>query len=414
MEAAQKPKIFYGYIIVVACFFIMMVYWGMTYSYGIFFDSLIKEFGWDRALTSGAYSIMGLLFGLTSIPTAKLCYKFGPRIVIGSCGVFMGIGYILMSQIHYSWQLYLFYDVFISVGMGSYISLLPLVIRWFTKRRALMTGALSSGMGLGSVIFPPIVHQLISVYQWRATYIILGVVVIVVTLIASQFLKWDPRNSGLRPYGETESENRSFKLTGIAANQAVRTREFWLVCLLYFTYLFCQTSILVHIFLHATDLKVPAASAVGIVSVYGIFQIIGMNVLGHTADKTSNKKAMLIACILMTISFIWLIFVARNIPTFYIFAAIMGFAAGSMQIIFSPMLAEIFGLKSHGIILGYVSFVACWGAASGAFVAGYIYDVNHSYTLAFIIGTILAAGSVLTTLYIRPLAGKIFKDSQPS
>lgn len=277
-----------------------------------------------------------------------------------------------------------------------------------------MTGALSSGMGLGSVIFPPIVHQLISVYQWRATYIILGVVVIVVTLIASQFLKWDPRNSGLRPYGETESENRSFKLTGIAANQAVRTREFWLVCLLYFTYLFCQTSILVHIFLHATDLKVPAASAVGIVSVYGIFQIIGMNVLGHTADKTSNKKAMLIACILMTISFIWLIFVARNIPTFYIFAAIMGFAAGSMQIIFSPMLAEIFGLKSHGIILGYVSFVACWGAASGAFVAGYIYDVNHSYTLAFIIGTILAAGSVLTTLYIRPLAGKIFKDSQPS
>jgi OFA family oxalate/formate antiporter-like MFS transporter len=94
METTQKPKIFYGYIIVLACFFIMIVYWGVTYSYGIFFDSLVKEFGWDRALTSGAYSIMGLLFGLTSIPTAKLCDKFGPRIVISSCGVFMGIGYI--------------------------------------------------------------------------------------------------------------------------------------------------------------------------------------------------------------------------------------------------------------------------------------------------------------------------------
>ncbi len=138
MEEAQKPKVFYGYVIVVACFFIMTIYWGTTLSYGIFFNSLIKEFGWTRAATSGAYSVMALMFGLTGIIIAKLCDKYGPRIVIGTCGVLMGIGYILLSRINVIWQLYLYYGVFIAIGMCSYISLLPMVTRWFTRRRALM------------------------------------------------------------------------------------------------------------------------------------------------------------------------------------------------------------------------------------------------------------------------------------
>jgi MFS family permease len=129
MEIAPQPRVFYGYIIVAACFFIMVVFWGTLFSYGIFFDSLIKDFGWNRATISGAYSVMGLMFGLTSIPTTRLCDRYGPRIVIGACGAIMGIGYILMSQVQSIWQLYLFFDIFIPVGMGSYISLMPLVVK---------------------------------------------------------------------------------------------------------------------------------------------------------------------------------------------------------------------------------------------------------------------------------------------
>lgn len=390
----------------------MIVFWGAAFSYGIFFNSFIQDFDWSRATISGAYSVMGLMFGLTSIPTARLCDKYGPRIVIGACGVIMGIGYILMSQVHHIWQLYLFFDIFIAIGMGSYISLLPMAVKWFTKRRALMTAALTSGMGLGSVIFPPIVHYLISIYQWRFTYIILAVVIIVVTLIASQFFKADPRKIGLRPYGESPAESKIDVLTGITPKQAVRTRQFWLICALYFTYLFCQTMILVHIYIHAIGLDVPSASAAGVVSAIGIFQIVGMNVIGYTADRYSNKTGFRIAFSFMAISFIWLLLIARDTPTFYVFGAIMGFAGGSMQILFSPIVAEIFGLKSHGVILGSISFFASWGSASGSFIAGYIYDVNHSYNLAFIICCILALLAIVNISLIRPIGGK--KDEIPN
>ena len=404
METAQKPKIFYGYVIVVACFFFMTIYWGTTFSYGIFFNSLIREFGWSRAATSGAYSLMALIFGLTGLIIAKLCDKYSPRIVIGTCGVLMGIGYILMSRINAIWQLYLYFDVFIAIGMGSYISLLPMVTRWFTRRRALMIGALSSGMGLGSIIFPPIAEKLISIYQWRFSYIIFAIIVITVVLIATQFLKSDPHKIGLKPYGESEAENKDYKPKGLSLPQSMRTRQFWLIGGVYFTYVFCQSTVLVHIYLHALDMNVSSASAASIVSIYGIFQIAGMNVSGYIADKHGNKTVCFISFILMTISFIWLLLLARDALTFYVFAAMMGFAGGSLQIIFAPIIAEIFGLKSQGVILGAVSFVASFGAASGSVIPGFIFDVNHSYTLAFIICAILAAAAVVATSFIRPIA----------
>jgi len=404
MEEAQKPKVFYGYVIVVACFFIMTIYWGTTLSYGIFFDSLIKEFGWTRAATSGAYSVMALMFGLTGIIIAKLCDKYSPRIVIGTCGVLMGIGYILLSRINVIWQLYLYYGVFIAIGMGSYISLLPMVTRWFTRRRALMIGALSSGMGLGSIIFPPIAQRLISIYQWRFSFIIFAIIVITVVLIATQFLKWDPRKIGLKPYGESETENKDYKLTGLSLPQSIRTQQFWLIGGMYFIYVFCQTTVLVHIYVHALGMNVSSASAASIVSIYGVFQILGMNVSGYMADKYGSKTIFLVSFILMTISFIWLLMLARDALTFDVFAAIMGFTGGSIQIVFAPIIAEIFGLKSQGVILGAVSFMASFGAAAGSVIAGLIFDVNHSYTLAFIICAILAASAVVCTSFIRPIA----------
>lgn len=408
IKSTKKSKLFYGYVIVIACFFIMTVYWGTTFSYGIFFDSLIKEFNWSRAATSGAYSVMTLIFGLTSLIIAKLCDKYGPRFVIGTCGLLMGIGYILLSSIHALWQLYLYYDIFIAIGMGSYISLMPVVIRWFVKRRALMIGALSSGMGLGSVIFPPLAHRLIATYQWRFSFIIFAVIITVVVLIATQFLKRDPYGVGLKPYGESETAGKGDNARGASLPQALHTRQFWLIGGMYFTYVFCQSAILIHIYIHALRLNVPSASAASIVSVYGVFQILGMNVSGYLADRYSNKMVAVASFILLTISLVWLLILARDTMTFFVFAFIMGYASGSMQIMFSPIIAEVFGLKSQGVILGAISFIASFGAASGSEVAGYIFDVNQSYTLAFIICAVLAAAGIAYASLIRPIArGKV-------
>ena len=114
-----RPKYFYGYIVVLAAFLITVTMWGTLYSFGVFFKPLLTEFGWTRAETSGAYSLFIVLHGLVYIVTGRLNDRLGPRIVMIACGFFLGLGYLLLSQISTIWHLYLVYGVIIAIGMSG-------------------------------------------------------------------------------------------------------------------------------------------------------------------------------------------------------------------------------------------------------------------------------------------------------
>jgi sugar phosphate permease len=105
----NEPRFSYGYIVVIAAFFIMVVSWATYNSFGVFFNPLLEEFSWNRAVTSGAFSLSMFIFGVLGIVVGALNDRFGPRVVLTFCGVLLGLGYLLMSQISAIWQLYLFW-----------------------------------------------------------------------------------------------------------------------------------------------------------------------------------------------------------------------------------------------------------------------------------------------------------------
>ena len=163
-----KPQRFYGYIVVVAAFFIMVLMFGIFDTFGVFFKPLLTDFGWTRAVTSGAFSLYWIIQGLLAIVVGRVNDRFGPRVVITFCGFIFGLGYLLMSQVSALWQLYLFYGVMIGTGMsGAFVPLTSTVARWFVKRRSMMTGIVVAGIGIGGLIAPPVANWLISIYDWR-------------------------------------------------------------------------------------------------------------------------------------------------------------------------------------------------------------------------------------------------------
>lgn len=401
---SKKPSFFYGYVIVSACFLMMMVWWGTYNSFGVFFESLLVEFGWTRAMTAGAISLNNVFFGLLSIAIAKLCDMFSPRIVIGACGFALGLGYLLISQVSAIWQLYLYYGVLIAIGMGAYIAILPIVARWFVRRRGMMTGVVFSGMGLGTVIFPPLASRLISIYDWRFSFIIMGIIALVMIILAAQFLKRDPRQVGQVPYGENgiKPESSVLEARGFSFQEAIHARQFWQVCGMYFIFLFCLVIVIVHIVIHATGMGISAANAANILAIAGALSIVGMNIMGMAGDKFGNKLAFVTSFVLMAIAFLWLL-LAGETWMFYLFATIFGFAFGGMQVLFSPMVAELFGLSSHGVILATAGFTGAIGAAIGPALAGHIFDITSSYSLAFIMCAIISTVGFILALLLRPL-----------
>ena len=400
-----KPRVFYGYIIVAAGFFIMMIVHGTFTTFGVFFNPLLTEFGLTRAALSGANSFAFLIMGFMAILVGVLADKFGPRVVLTACALFFGAGHLLMSQVSALWQIYL---VFIVIGIGlSASDVVPLAtaVRWFVKKRGAMSGVMKVGTGMGMMTMPLVASALIGAFNWRNSYLILGALALVAVIPLAQLLRRDPREMGLLPDGRRQSgvESPALVEEGLTFREAIRTRQLWLVCGFYVTTLFCGMTILVHIVPHAVDLGVSATIAAGVVATIGGTSMLGRLVMGFAGDRIGNKQAMVVCFLILIAALSWLQ-VARELWMLYLFAAVYGFNHGGFFALISPTIAGLFGTRSQGTLLGIVICSGTLGGSIGSVLAGHIFDITGSYRLAFLILLVLAIiGLILTTL-IRPIS----------
>ena len=403
--SSDTSGIFYGYVIVAAALIIMLSMFGTRYAFGVFLKPVLNEFGWSRAMTTGAFSISMFVEGLLGIVMGGLNDRFGPRKILTFSGLLFGIGCLLMARISSAWQLYLFYGVIMGIGMsGVWVPVLSTVARWFIRRRGMMSGIVLTGTGLGALIAPPLANWLISRYDWRTSYIINGIVILVVVISAAQFLRRDPSLMGLLPYGmNAGGKNNSNSVNeGLTFIEAVHTRQFYILLVMLFSLGVCMFTLMIHIVPNATDLGIPPASAAKILSVLGAMAVIGRLVLGSASDKIGPRNVFIIGFILMSVSLFFLIPMTAIGPLF-LFAVVFGFGQGGMGASESPLIAWIFGLRSHGVIFGVIGFCLTIGAAVGPFLAGYIFDNTGSYKLAFAFCAVIGLVGLICSFLLNPI-----------
>jgi MFS family permease len=400
-----RPRFFYGYIVVGAALFIMIMMYGTYNSFGVFFEPVLTDFGWSRAMTSGGYSLSWILQGLLGAIMGRFTDRFGPRVVLTICGFILGLGYLLMSQISAIWQLYLFYGVIIGAGMGgSFVPIVSTVARWFVKGRSTMTGIVMAGISIGTLITPPVASRLISAFGWRVSYIMAGGLILVVVVSVAQLLRRDPAQVGQKPYGEKEAEKQEqlLKTHSLSFREAVHTQQFWLTSGMFFCLGFCVYTMMTHIVLHAIDLGISSTTAADILATIGGLSIVGRVVLGSVGDRIGNRQVFIIGFILMALSLFWVV-PAKEAWGLYLSAVIFGFAFGCATSE-SPLVAGLFGLGSHGLILGVINLLGfTFGAAVGPLIAGSIFDMTGSYHLAFIVCAAIGIVGLILTILLKPI-----------
>ncbi|MFC1951726.1 MFS transporter [Chloroflexota bacterium] len=407
----KKPRFFYGYIIVAASVVIQLLMLGTYCTFGIFFTPLSSELGWTSAATSGAYSLVYFLFGFLGIVTGRLTDKFGPRIVLIACGLLLGLGYLLMSQVSSIWQLYLFFGVTIGIGMsGVDVPILSTVARWFVKKRGAATGIAKAGAGIGIFIMPLLANWAISGYGWRSAYVVLGIIALAGVVATALFLKRDPGQIGLLPDGaaEVETGDSNISTRQFSLREAIGTRQFWLFSAVCFLLIFCMQVALVHIAPHAIELGISATIAATTVSTIGGASILGRIGMGSISDRLGCKSTFIVAISLLIVSLVLLQF-AKEAWLFYIFATLYGIAHGAIFTLISPMLAELFGLRSLGAILGVVFFIGTTGGALGPVLSGRIFDVTGSYQLSFLICLALSIIAIVLISFLRPISNETLR-----
>lgn len=402
----MKTRHFYGYNIVATSFLIQAVCIGAMFTYGVFFKEFQLEFGWPRALISGASSMAFFVMGAGAIIAGTLNDRIGPRIILTVSGIFTGLGYLLLSQMNMPWQLYLLYGLFVGIGFSTHdVITLSTIARWFVKYRGMMSGIVKVGTGVGQFSVPLIASVLISAFGWRNAYLIIGGIVLVVLVALAQFMKRDPRIIGLLPDGErqdTDGNAYPARDNGLSLRAAVRNWQFLGICLSEFAAFTCIFTVLVHIVPHAMDLGLEPAMAASVLSTIGGVSILGRLVMGAVNDKIGGRPSLM-ACFIILIGSLILLLFTTDPWMLFLFALIYGFAHGGIFTVMSPMIAEFFGMRSHGQLFGAVLFIGTLGATIGPMLAGHIFDITGEYRMAFTALAACAAVGILPITCLRPI-----------
>jgi MFS family permease len=394
---SNNQRFYYGYVIAGVAFICAILNAGMSVSFGVFFKPLLNDFGWTRAMTSGAFSVYWTVQAISSVVMGGLNDKIGPRLVISFSGLLFGAGYLLMSQVNSIWQLYLFYGLVAGIGTcGIAVALKSTIVRWFTKNLVIsIMGACGS---LGALVFPLVATRLIAAYDWRTSFAMIGGFVLVIVVLLAQFLKRAPVQ--MRQVSYTgDSQNIYAGSEGLNLNEALHTRQFWLAFTIHFIQGFLMATIMVHIVPHANDLGISALNAANILAIIGGIGMIGSIATGIAGDKFGIKRTFIIIFIVMASAYFW-ISTVEELWMFYLFAVVFGLArhAGLLS---ASLVAELFGLKAHGLIFGVINLASSLGAALGPFLAGYIFDITDSYTFVFLSCGALGIVAAMISSFLR-------------
>ena len=203
----MSKKIFYGWWIVLACFFIGLYVGGVVfYGFTAFFEPIREEFGWSYTQISFAASLRGLEMGFIAPLVGFLVDRFGSRKLILYGTITVGLGLISLSLTQ---SLAMFYGSFLLVAFGAggctVVVTMSAVANWFHKKVGIALGVMASGVG-ASGFFIPLIVWLIDVYGWRTTLIILGLGLWVLGIPLSFVIRDRPEQYGYLPDGASSVE----------------------------------------------------------------------------------------------------------------------------------------------------------------------------------------------------------------
>ena len=279
--------LFRGWLVVAGAFAVTLVGFGSAYTFSAFLESLQKDFGASRGSVSLVFSLAGFLYFGLGVLSGPLADRWGSRRLAVAGMVLVGLGLAVAGQAQSLTQIYLAYGLGVGLGVGaSYVPVLGAVQRWFVRRRGFASGLAVSGIGVGTLVMPPLASLFIQTLGWRHAYLALGGLAVVVGVGMALLIENDPRDRGLGPDGDPPQPlAASAGPEGSTVRDAVRSRRFaglYAACLISSFGLFVP---FVHLVPYALDHGVPNASAVLLLGAIGVGSTAGRFFLGGLADR---------------------------------------------------------------------------------------------------------------------------------
>jgi OFA family oxalate/formate antiporter-like MFS transporter len=407
---AKNHKVFYGWWIVAAGFFIAVYIGGFIhFGFTAVFEPIASDFGWSYTQISFAASLRGLQTSFLAPVVGLLMDRWGPRRLVFAGATFIGLGLLLLSRIN---SLGAFYGAFflITIGISTCIGVVPIatVGNWFHRKATLATGIIVSGAATGGLMVP-LATRVIDIFEWRTAMAILGFVAWGILLPLSLLFRHKPEQYGYSPDGDLNrrlppSEGQSSAQDNeldIGVKQILKSSAFWHIAMGFMCHILVMNAVVTHVMPYLSSIGFTRSFSSLMASAIPATSIVGRLGFGWLGDKFDKRRIAALGFVLTSLGLLSFGYVATGgawmlVPSL----VIIGLGYGGPVPMMPALVREYFGRVRLATILGLVMGVAALGGMVGPPLAGLAFDRLGSYQVAwFGLGGLIIAGmvSLLTT-----------------
>ena len=392
----EDPR-YYGWrVVLAACFGVMAGFGSLfVYTFAVFVKPLGAEFGWSREAVSSGFAIAAVTVGLCSPLLGRLIDRVGPRRIILPCmtlfGCAIGSLALLRSGV---WQFYMTCFVLGIVGNGAaHLAYSRSISTWFVRRLGMALAFVMVGSGLGAMILPLVAQAIISRSGWRAAYLALGGIALMLGLP----LSWHY----IRDRGLIRRESAPAVHTGKTWQQGLRSSPFWIIVAVLCVSAISMNGAITQMSALLTDRGISASGAALCASLLGGTSLLGRVGVGWLLDRFFGARVSF-AITMTTAAGIFLLARANSFSAGCVAAALIGIGAGGEAAITPYLLTRYFGLRAFSTLYGFTWTFYAASAAAGPVILGRAFDSTGSYvSLLAGLATVLALAAIINLFLPR-------------
>lgn len=400
----------YAFVVAGAIFIALLAASGLRAAPGVLLLPWHEAFGWDRGVISFAIALGIFFYGLVGPFAAALMMRFGVRIVLAGALAVMSLTTFASAYMSAPWQLIATWGVLtgLSAGCVSMTLAATIVNRWFVKNRGLMTGLLTASVSTGTLIFLPLFANMTEAGGWRPVVLTIAVISAVLAPLALLLIPERPESIGLKPWGAPDNYvapppvNANPARTAITALvEAAKKRDFWLLFGTFFVCGFTTNGLIgTHMIALCADNGMAEVRAAGLLAAMGVLDLIGTTASGWLTDRYDPRKLLFVYYGLRGLSLIYLPFSDFSLYSLSLFTLFYGLDWIATVPPTLKLANKAFGDAKAPIVFGWVFMGHQLGAASAAFFAGSLREIQGNYLQAFVIAGMLGVVAAFLSLMI--------------
>lgn len=376
-----------AWLVTAGAFLAMFTTFGTAYSFGAFLGPVSDGLGTGRPATSGVFATTTFaLFALGAL-SGPAVDRFGPRRLVLFGAASLGLGLLLMSSADALWQAYLGHGLGVGLAVAcTYVPLVAVVGGWFERRRTLAIGIAVCGIGLGTLLVAPLAAALIEAVGWRSAYRVMAITGVVVLLAVAVVVRPVP----LPVVAE--------HVPGLAVRLRHPTYvRLYVAGVLLSTVMFVP---FVHLPSYAEEHGTGEVAAAALVGIIGGASIVGRLALGGAAARLGVMRTYQACFAVMTGSFLlWL--GAPGYPRLVLLALLLGVGYGGFVALGPPLMAELFGIRGLGGLLGVLYTSAAVGSAVGPPAAAALAETGGGWSLVAVVSVVVGGVATAIVLGVR-------------